>query len=623
MAFNKPTFGATSTGFGGFGQTSTAFGSGGTTFGATQTPSLFGGQAQASPFGAQPQTSTFGTQPQASTFGAPAQPSLFGAQQQTGTTGGSLFGGTSASGGTTTFGTPQNNAFGTSGGSLFGAKTTGTAFGTTNTTGGFGGFGTGTSTAGGFSGFGTTTTSQPSLFSGFGQQTQTSTGLTNFNFGSTKPALGATPGFGSTGTTPFGGLGQPAPAQPQQQSPSDILYSSIYQVNIYGDERDLILAKFNMLMAFAGIGKGYFNQNQSVDYSPNTDLYKFTSVVYNSKPSSTNKDSLIYINLNKKLDQVLAEESTLVSSLSQVLGSKPNMTIIIDNIFLVDTDKTRVLFYVNEKQGSGANKRVSNTEVVNYLLQPAPKQQLVALGVNKRVSNTEVVNYLLQPAPKQQLVALGVYDVNVYQTLDEDTVNQYLEQPPPGINAILWKNAVRDNPDPEKFIPQRIKLQEEESKMQTAFLNKLASRISDLNNEYEKSVATIATYKQNILSLNNRLLKVIVKQEITRDIGLALNPTEELIRSDFENISAMINNSSYNFKSKISEMLSKIKLQSNSFSMSQQEKYVMDSGVLEEIRTIFRMEQNAIQTLLSTYNQYNHAVTLIKKDLNEILSQQE
>jgi hypothetical protein len=55
--------------------------------------------------------------------------------------------------------------------------------------------------------------------------------------------------------------------------------------------------------------------------------------------------------------------------------------------------------------------------------------------------------------------------------------------------------------------------------MQTAFLNKLASRISDLNNEYEKSVATIATYKQNILSLNNRLLKVIVKQEITRDIG--------------------------------------------------------------------------------------------------------
>ncbi|XP_008468161.1 probable nucleoporin Nup54 [Diaphorina citri] len=611
MAFNKPTFGATSTGFGGFGQTSTAFGSGGTTFGATQTPSLFGGQAQVSPFGAQPQTSTFGTQPQASTFGAPAQPSLFGAQQQTGTTafgtsGGSLFGGTPASGGTTTFGTPQNNAFGTSGGSLFGAKTTGTAFGTTNTTGGFRGFGTGTSTAGGFSGFGTTTTSQPSLFSGFGQQTQTSTGLTNFNFGSTKPALGATPGFGSTGTTPFGGLGQPAPAQPQQQSPSDILYSSIYQVNIYGDERDLILAKFNMLMAFAGIGKGYFNQNQSVDYSPNTDLYKFTSVVYNSKPSSTNKDSLIYINLSKKLDQVLAEESTLVSSLSQVLGSKPNMTIIIDSIFLVDTDKTRVLFYVNEKQGSGANKRVSNTEVVNYLL---------------------------QPAPKQQLAALGVYDVNVYQTLDEDTVNQYLEQPPPGINAILWKNAVRDNPDPEKFIPvpivgfegikQRIKLQEEESKMQTAFLNKLASRISDLNNEYEKSVATIATYKQNILSLNNRLLKVIVKQEITRDIGLALNPTEELIRSDFENISAMINNSSYNFKSKISEMLSKIKLQSNSFSMSQQEKYVMDSGVLEEIRTIFRMEQNAIQTLLSTYNQYNHAVTLIKKDLNEILSQQE
>lgn len=616
MAFNKPA-----TGFGGFGQTSTAFGSGGTTtFGATATPSLFGGQAQTSTFGAQPQTSTFGAQPQTN---------LFGATQQTGTTGfgtsgGTLFGGASASGGTATLGT-QNNAFGTSGGSLFGAKPTGTAFGTPAATGStFGGFGTATSTTG-FAGFGNTSfnqpaasTAQPSLFSGFGQQTQTTNALTNFNFGTANKPLGAvTPGFGTSGGSTFsgfGGFGQAGQQQQQQnvqqqQAPSatDLLYSSIYQVNIYGDERDALIAKFNVLMAFAGIGKGYFNANQSVDYSPNSDLFKFTSVVYNAKPSSTQKDSLVYMSLNKKYEQVLAEESTLVSSLSQIFGSRPNMTVVIDSINLVDSEKSRVLFYINEK--------------------------LAQCGSNKRVPNSDIVNYLLQPAPKQQLTALGVYDVNVYQSFDEDSLTQYLETPPPGINAILWRNAVRDNPDPEKFIPvpivgfegikQRIKLQDEEAKLQTAFLNKLASRIADLNTEYEKSMATISKYKQNILSLNNRLLKVVVKQEITRNIGLSLTPTEEIIRSDLESIAAMIHsNPAYNFKSKLSSMLSSMKLHCNRFTLSQ-DKYVMDTNVLSEIRTIFAMEQKAIMTLLDTFNQYRGDVSIIKTDLEEILSQQQ
>ncbi|KAL1446685.1 hypothetical protein WDU94_003503 [Cyamophila willieti] len=105
-------------------------------------------------------------------------------------------------------------------------------------------------------------------------------------------------------------------------------------------------------------------------------------------------------------------------------------------------------------------------------------------------------------------------------------------------------------------------------------------------------------------------------------VGLALNPTEELIKTGFENISATINNSTYNFRSKISEMLSKIKLQSNSFSASQ-DRYVMDSTSLEEIRSILTMEQKAIETLLSTSNQYNKVIDVVKRDLNTIMGQQE
>uniref|UniRef100_A0A8D9A9R5 Probable nucleoporin Nup54 n=1 Tax=Cacopsylla melanoneura TaxID=428564 RepID=A0A8D9A9R5_9HEMI len=358
-------------------------------------------------------------------------------------------------------------------------------------------------------------------------------------------------------------------------------------------------------MANAGIGKGYINGNQSIDYSPNTELFKFASVVYNSKPSSTHKESLVYINIDKKYEQVSLEESTLVLSLSQILGSRPNMNVVIDSIVSIDSSKTRVLFYVNEKTATGSSRRVANQDVVSFLMQPGQQQQLTALGVS---------------------------DLNVYQVLDDESVSSYLESAPPGVDPILWKTAVRDNPDPDKFIPipivgfegikQRVKLQEEESKLQTAFLNNLATRIAGLKAEHDKSVATIALYKQNILSLNNRLLKVIVQQEITRNNGLALNPTEELIKSGFENISATINNSSYNFKSKIREMLSKIKLQSSAFS-STQDRYVVDSTSLEEIRTILTMEHKAIETLLGTVNQYNKVIEVVKRDLNTIMSQQE
>lgn len=150
------------------------------------------------------------------------------------------------------------------------------------------GFGT-TSTAPSSLGFGTqTSTAAPSF--GFGTQPQTSFGvaapsssggffnsgiyhLKFFKINISITILFHVVGLGSTGTstfglgsTAFGNTGQSAfsgqqqqqvPAATQQAStPVESVLSSVLYCNVYGDERDAILARWNLLQAAWGTGKG-------------------------------------------------------------------------------------------------------------------------------------------------------------------------------------------------------------------------------------------------------------------------------------------------------------------------------------------------------------------------------
>lgn len=47
------------------------------------------------------------------------------------------------------------------------------------------------------------------------------------------------------------------------------------------------------------------------------------------------------------------EETQLVSSLANILGNKPNLTVIIESIKAMSDDKSQVLFFVQEKGANG------------------------------------------------------------------------------------------------------------------------------------------------------------------------------------------------------------------------------------------------------------------------------
>lgn len=56
----------------------------------------------------------------------------------------------------------------------------------------------------------------------------------------------------------------------------------------------------------------------------------------------------------------------------------------------------------------------------------------VILGSTKRISNVDIINYLMQPAPKQQLSSMGIENIFPYTGFTEENLREYYENPPAG-----------------------------------------------------------------------------------------------------------------------------------------------------------------------------------------------
>ncbi|PIO65110.1 hypothetical protein TELCIR_13238 [Teladorsagia circumcincta] len=249
-----------------FGSTSTAGTSSGFTFGSTttttSTPSLFG----------------------STTTTTPASKPLFGSVPQSGTT-------TSLFGSTTT----------TSGG-LFGAKTT-----TTTAPGGlFGG-----STSGGlFSKRKLETSPQTYIILYCVRLVETPIFAQLFAHISVPYYLAAASGFGGTGTGLFGSkpmtgglFGSAAAAQPAMETKqtvqgilqeSDALVRSLTKVELFGDERDEMIAKLNQLAAAMGVGAGYYKDGQQpVQYTQTGPFHRIKAIGYNRTSQHSDSDGIV------------------------------------------------------------------------------------------------------------------------------------------------------------------------------------------------------------------------------------------------------------------------------------------------------------------------------------------
>ncbi|XP_077944184.1 nucleoporin p54 isoform X2 [Gasterosteus aculeatus] len=528
---------------------------------------------------------SFGAKPTASTaaFG-------FGPAATTTTTAASGFGTLTAPG----FGAAATTAA---------APATGFSFGSTNT-GTFGGFGTTTTTA-----------AAPGSTFSFAGPANTAGGLfgntQNKGFGFSS-GLGAgtaagTTGFGTgLGTTGLGGFGgfniQPAQQQPgglfgqqaQLQAQPTLLYQQVTALSaptLLGDERDSILAKWNQLQAYWGTGKGYYsNNNQPVDFSQENPFCRFKAVGYSCVPVSKDEDGLVVLLFNRKEADVRAQQQPLVESLHKVLGNNQTLTVNVDGVKALPNDQTEVIVYVVERSPNGTSKRIPATTLFSYLEQANVKVQLTQIGVVMSVARTE-----LSPAQLKQL----------------------LQNAPAGVDPIIWEQAKVDNPDPEKLIPvpmvsfkelfRRLQIQDQMNKQHQTRVDIISSDISDLQKNQATTVAKIAQYKRKLMDLSHRVLQVLIKQEIQRKSGYAIQVDEEHLRVQLDTIHSELN-APTQFKGRLNELMSQIRMQNHFGAARSEERYSVDADLLREIKQHLKQQQDGL----------SHLISVIKDDLEDI-----
>lgn len=301
--------------------------------------------------------------------------------------------------------------------------------------------------------------------------------------------------------------------QPQALNPEEAFSQSIFNVSIFDDERDTVIAKWNYLQAMWGSGKSFYAKNTPpVEITPQNFLCRFKAIGYNKMPGKDNKAGLVLLVVNKSETDVKNQKDQLVAQLNQIFGNRPNIIVNVDSIEARSEAKSQVTIFVQEKS------QISN-EV-------------------KRYASTEVGNFLNQPMQKSQLTGAGIEDIVALIAPDEDQLKEYLEKPPKGnplarksavrpfntnllltgIDVRMWNQAKQDNPDPKKFIPvpiigfdelkRRIKCQERETEIHSMYLAKVQRDLEELKQKHIDATAKILSHKRKLADLSHIILNV-------------------------------------------------------------------------------------------------------------------
>ncbi|XP_059905730.1 nucleoporin p54 isoform X1 [Gadus macrocephalus] len=514
--------------------------------------------------------------------------------------------------------TTAASGFGTLTAPGFGAAATTAAaapgFGFSSAATGFGGLGAANPTAGAFGGFGATTTAAAVPGSTFSFATPAST--TGGLFGNTQnkgfgfpTGLGAAtaPGVGGFGAALGGGLGgfggfNIQAAQPQQgglfgQQPQHgqaQLYQQVTALSaptLLGDERDAILAKWNQLQAYWGTGKGYYsNSTPAVDFSLENPFCRFKAVGYSCIPGNKDEDGLVALCLNKREADVRAQQQHLVESLFKLLGSNQSLSVNVEGVKALPDDQTEVIVYVVERSPNGTSKRIAASTLYSFVEQANVKAQLAQIGVLMSVTRTE---------------------------LSQTQLKQLLQNAPAGVDPIIWEQAKVDNPEPEKLIPvpmvgfkellRRLKIQEQMTKQHQTRVDIISGDISDLQKNQATTVAKIAQYKRKLMDLSHRVLQVLIKQEIQRKSGYAIQVDEEHLRVQLDTIQSELN-APTQFKGRLNELMSQIRMQNHFGAVRSEERYNVDADVLREIKQHLKQQQEGL----------GHLISVIKDDLEDI-----
>lgn len=390
--------------------------------------------------------------------------------------------------------------------------------------------------------------------------------------------------------------------QPPPLNPDEAFSQSIFHVSIFGDERDTLIARWNYLQAMWGTGKSFYSQTSPpIDITLENFLCRFKSMGYSKLSGKENKFGLVGLIFNKSVAQVKEQQQQLIANLNQMFGNKPNLVINVESVKPLSESKCQFVIYVEERgQNPSDTKRIPATELHNFLNQPNTKQQLSSLAIEQTLA-------LVLP--------------------DEDQIKEFLENPPKGVDPRMWKQAKLDNPNSAKFVPVpvtgfeelkwRVKIQENETENHSQYLSNVKRELSELTQRHSSMSAKILERKRSLAELSHNILKIIVKQESTRKMGCALSLEEEISRSKLENMQALIS-APTQFKGRLSELLSQMRMQRNQWSSGGSNEYILDKDSTEEMKNFLSMQQKAMTYSIETVNKDLNALKIIIDGMKQL-----
>ncbi|KRZ97043.1 Nuclear pore complex protein Nup54 [Trichinella sp. T8] len=428
------------------------------------------------------------------------------------------------------------------------------------------------------------------------------------------PALSTTttsaPLFGTNlGSTFFGSVSNPllqttftnfntavtgAP-RPPATNVSDEIVKYILAINnpqIYGDERDLIIARFNQVLIFSGVGKGFYASNTpAVEFPPQNPFCQFKFVGYNRKLLCKDEDGFIGLLINKPEEDVKNNRQLLCDCLFQIMGSKPTISVQIESIKPAPGNKCYTVIYVVESNPStGVKRRISASETFAFFNQNNIKVQLQTQAL---VENIEI--------------KAGVMD---------DKLKEYLAVPPSGFDSTVWKQAQVDNPDPDRLVPwpiqgfsellARHRLQVQETAFQENCTKEIVKNLNMIDERTLSIERRLQSMKERHLLLAHRLLLVVIAEVLKYRRGHAVDKSEDALRVRLERINTNIRGPG-RLKSKLLELLCRLRNSPDALNFASEIKPIGEETLMEIGKYMIAFQETL-----------EKVITLIKKDLEDL-----
>ncbi|KFD51361.1 hypothetical protein M513_07766 [Trichuris suis] len=368
------------------------------------------------------------------------------------------------------------------------------------------------------------------LGSSFGQPTVTAkqslTGSGLFNVGSiatTAPTFSPSSGFGQ--------VAKPAlvDAISDLSTSEDMLRYIVALTNpqLYGDERDAIIAKLNQLLAFLGCGKAYYaNSAAPIEFTPKNPFCRLRFVGYNKRTDYRNEEGFVTLIIKRKAEEVRYSRQLLGDCIYRILGCRPSLAVNVGSVKPLPGDRCEV------------NVCIVETHPVT--------------GLKHTIPATESYSFLVQPTARMQLQSqASVEDLAPKADILDEKLSGYLCLPPPGFDTFTWKQAQLDNPDKNTLIPwpingfkellERHRLQVQEMELQEMSLERLVEFLKKADRCSADIQLKLESMRRTQHLLTHRLILIIAAEIMKFKNRNAFDNDEELLKYRLERIDSHLN----------------------------------------------------------------------------------